>query len=149
MNHRNRVNPFEIALWALAAVLIVGGVAALAWSVNRLGMGGGPNNEGFAVTQMIFSLAPVAVTAGLFAIVAALAFRATLLVVARRAAALAHEASVSEASQMTTTMETTGLASPSQSDGAPQEASLPFEPPRFRQRQRAIDHSAFKRPGTE
>jgi len=156
MNHPTRVNPFEIALWALAVVLTGGGGVALAWSVSRLGTGGSPYSDGFVATQMIFSLAPVAVTAGLFALVAALAFRAALLVVARRAAASAREARLAEASAtsaMTTTSATTATGetpgAASLTGGAPEEASVTSEQPRFRQRQRAIDHSAFKRPGTE
>ncbi|SMQ61688.1 hypothetical protein [Agreia sp. VKM Ac-1783] len=153
MNHPTRVNPFEIALWALAVVLTVGGGAALAWSVSRLGTGGGPYSDGFVATQMIFSLAPVAVTAGLFSLVAALAFRAALLVVARRAAASAREARLAEASSTSATTATTATGeiprAASPTGVAPEEASVTSEQPRFRQRQRALDHSAFKRPGTE
>ena len=146
MNHHSRVNPFEIALWVLGAVLIVGGIASSAWAIGRLG-GGGPNSAGFVATQLIYTVAPAAVTAGLVAIVAALAFRAALLVVARRAASLAEEAPLVEPSATTVTMETPGPASSAES--ASQGAPVSFDPPRFRQRQPAIDHSAFKRPGAE
>lgn len=146
MNHHSRVNPFEIALWVLGAVLIVGGIASSAWAIGRLG-GGGPNSAGFVATQLIYTVAPAAVTAGLVAIVAALAFRAALLVVARRAASTAQDAPFAETSPTNTTVQAPGPASSAES--ALREAPLSFDPPRFRQRQRATDHSAFKRPGAE
>ena len=147
MNHHSRVNPFEIALWALGAVLIVGGVVSSIWAIGRLGRGG-PESEGFVATQLIYTVAPAAVTAGLVSIVAAVAFRAALLVVARRAASLAQEAPLAETSATATKIETSAGTLPTEGDGT-SVAPASFDPPRFRPRQRVIDHSAFKRPGAE
>ncbi|SKA94430.1 hypothetical protein SAMN06295879_1949 [Agreia bicolorata] len=143
------INPFEIALWAVAVVLVVGGVVSLHWATGRYGGGSvATNSESFVATQMVYALAPAAVAAGLFAIVVALALRAALLVIARRAAVSAtSELRRAALSAATSSVESRQSAPISES--APQPEPLSFEPPRFRQRQRAIDHSAFKRPGTE
>lgn len=144
MNRGTRINPFEIALWAVSVVLTIGGVAAQTWSVSRLGLGGGPSSEGFVAVQVIYTLGPAVVTAGLIAAAVALALRAATVLAARHVASLAREARVAPASEATTSAEVSETSSPA--NGAQQEDPLPFEPQRFRQRQRAVDHSAFQRP---
>lgn len=147
MNRGTRINPFEIALWAVAAVLTIGGVAAQTWSVSRLGLGGGPSSEGFVAVQVIYTLGPAVVTAGLIAAAVALALRAATVLAARHVASLATEARRAAASEAPTSSEVSETPSPA--SGAQQPDPLPFEPQRFRQRQRAVDHSAFKRPAGE
>ncbi|KJC63846.1 hypothetical protein [Agreia bicolorata] len=142
------INPFEIALWAVAVVLVVGGVVSLQWATGRYGGGSvATNSESFMATQMVYALAPAVVAVGLLAIVVSLALRAALLVVARRAASAASEARRADHPATTPTVESPPAAS--LAEGAPQREALQFGPPRFRQRQRRVDHSAFKRPGTE
>ena len=150
MNQRSRVNPFEIGLWALGAVLIVGGVASLIWAVSRLG-GGGPESAGFVATQLIYTVAPGAVTAGLFAVVAALALRAALLVVVRSAASRAQEAPLAETPTTTSSPESIETdATTSQPVGTTARvAPVSFAPPQFRPRSRSHDHAAFKRPSAD
>lgn len=158
MHPRTRVNPFEIALWILGVVLLVGGVAGALWGSRVMSQGfscsgadcSAPTD--YALAQAFYMLAPPLVTAGLVAVVLLIALRAALGI-ARRAAA--PEAPVVEpedlreggasaeqaAAQLTVPRRLTEAENPTARVDPDS-----FAPPQFRQRRRAVDHSAFKRP---
>jgi hypothetical protein len=141
------INPFEIALWVLGVVLLVGGLVSLQWSVGGFGRNTGPESEGFVARQMTYVLGPAAVTAGLFAVVVSLALRATLLALVRRASSVAAAAAapIAAASTETRPAESTQPAPPA-AERAPQLDPLQFAPPQLRSRRRDVDHSAYRRP---
>lgn len=145
---RSSINPFEIALWVLGVVLLVGGLVSLQWSVGRFGQNTGPASEGFIASQMAYVLAPAAVTAGLFAIVVSLALRAVLLVVARaRQASAGAVAAVDSRGADNAETEPAESSQPAPAAGrAPQLDPLQFAPPQLRSRRREVDHSAYRRP---
>lgn len=142
---RASINPFEIALWVLGVVLLVGGLVSLQWSVGRFGQNTGPESTGFIASQMAYVLGPAAVTAGLFAIVVSLALRAVLLVVARQASAGAAAAVAPRGADIAQTQPESSQPAPA-AERAPQLDPLQFAPPQLRSRRREVDHSAYRRP---
>jgi hypothetical protein len=140
------VNPFEIALWVLGVLLLSGGIMSLQWVAARSGQVGIPGGDGFILSQMIYSLGPAAVTAGLFAIIVSLALRAALSVIARRASALARR---SDTAEDTESKSAEPAPSASVAERTPQLDPLQFAPPQLRSRRREVDHSAYRRPPSE
>jgi hypothetical protein len=159
MSTRVRVNPFEIALWILGVVLLVGGVGGALWASGVTSQGyscsgadcSAPAN--YALAQALYMMAPPSVTAGLVAIVLSVGLRAALVGIARRAAGSDASTAELEGPQILEVVSEQAFISEASAagvnDGAPARlGSASFAPPQFRPR-RSVDHSAFKRPSAD
>jgi hypothetical protein len=159
MHPRAHVNPLEIALWILSAALLVGGVAGSLWASGVMNKGYSCSGadctapDDYALAQALYMLSPPMVTAGLIAVVLSIALRAGFVGLARRTTVPEAPAEVPEVPEEQQLGAVVEPATPSGRDarhpdgGAPARAdTASFAPPQFRQRRRAPDHSAFRRP---
>jgi hypothetical protein len=152
------INPFEIALWVLSLVLIIGGVAMALWA-NRVTSGGFSCDGGdcspppdYAWAQAAYIVVPSLFTAGLCAVVVSLALRALLVATAHRGiVAVAVDAETDESMSLASAQERTvgPMPSPPADETGAVRGIDSHASAQFRVRRRSVDHSAFQRPPSD
>lgn len=157
------VNPFEVVLWVMSIVFVVGGVLSVQWASRQQSLANGgyycdadgncTERYDVVLAQTIFMVAPAVVAAGLIAVVVAVALRALALNARRLAASTSPAASPSPQTALPgpdadvpTVPRGSGFAEAARGAGPAREDSARVDLPRRTARARVVDHSAFMRP---